>query len=326
MSTPTKQTGIAIFQQPCWHTILVLIPSLATHHITSCTASRPSCLYISCIHSHNPTSHNLSHSLYLTFKTDSRQLSLPFVTELDSHTHTQTSALYNQSARAKPFSLHGFVWLHAHPPPHVSPKLFKHWTRPWKIVDTPSQVTYTITAQFPTTPHMQRHRLRLYRTPVDYTPPPLLLTPLTAPTPTNDPTAINWTRTRNVKPPSYFGSPVLQINMSSSRSLTKQYHSLPHSKPPLLPFPPGRRPLLPRPPGNRPLLPRPTPSRTPPRVRKKTPPPRPQPPKFSTKATPCRSISPPPPTSASPFPDPGVTDLLTLYDSDEELLVLPPVQ
>ena len=88
MSTPTKPTGTAIFQQPCWHTILILILPLATHHITSCTASRPSCLYISCIHSHNPTSHNLSHSLYLTFTTDFRQLSLLFVRELDSHTHT----------------------------------------------------------------------------------------------------------------------------------------------------------------------------------------------------------------------------------------------
>ena len=255
------------------------------------------------------------------------QTAFTTVRQRTGQSHTQTSARYDQSARAKPFSLHDFVWLHAHPPPHVSPKLFKHWTGPWKIVDTPSPVTYTITAQFPTTPHMQRittvhrNRLRLYRTPVDYTPPPLLPTPLTAPTPNNDPPAINRTRTRNVKPPSYFGSPVLQINMSSSRSLTKQYHSPPHSKPPLLPSPPGRRPLLPRPPGNRPLLPRPTPSRTPPRVRKTTPPPRPPPPKFPTKATPCRSISPPPPTSASPIPDPGVTDLLTLYDSDDELLV-----
>jgi len=120
---------------------------------------------------------------------------------LDS-SHRSAKQRYDRTAKTAAYVVGDLVWLHAHPPPHTSPKLFKYWTGPWKITHKRSAVTYTLQAQFPTTPHMNTtttahsNRLRRYHTPPTYIPPtyraPLLPTPTVSP---SSPSSLHTTTT-----------------------------------------------------------------------------------------------------------------------------------
>ena len=94
-----------------------------------------------------------------------------------------SKARHDRNSRASPLNVGDQVWLHRHPPPQVSPKFFKYWSGPWKIVTKPTDVTYAIEPRFespirhrPCTVH--RNRLRKCLIQVG----PARRTPLAAPT------------------------------------------------------------------------------------------------------------------------------------------------
>ena len=88
--------------------------------------------------------------------------------------HRYAKQLYDRRVNASTLNIEQLVWLHTHPPPGVSPKLYSHWTGPYKILHKPTPLTYTIQhlSASPRTFTVHRNRLKPYNIrPTVLTPP-----------------------------------------------------------------------------------------------------------------------------------------------------------
>ena len=56
----------------------------------------------------------------------------------------RAKAVYDRKSHGSSLVVGDLVWLHRHPPAGVSPKLLKHWDRPWQVLVVHSALVYTI--------------------------------------------------------------------------------------------------------------------------------------------------------------------------------------